>query len=313
LEGLVLTVDQAPVRLDRYISDHHPTLSRSVVQRLIREQRVQVNGQPAKASDIPSPGDIITISLQAASSKTPSPVDRATIPLRVLYEDQDLLVIDKPAGVVVHPGAGHPGDTLVDALLAHRPDLACADLDPTRPGIVHRLDKDTSGLMLIAARREAQIALQAMFKARRVHKVYLALLRGRLVPERGAIDAPLGRNPKDRKKMAIRREGGRDARTEYTVREYLPGCTFLEAVPLTGRTHQLRVHFASIGHPVVGDRTYGRGAQLLAPHLVVPRQFLHAWRLSLAHPITGAQLDLSSDLPRDLAEILEALRAQTRD
>ena len=309
MDCLVLTVDQAPVRLDRYIAERHAGLSRSLVQRLIKEHQVLVNGQPARASDVPSLGDIITIALEYSSREVYSAVSKVTAPLCVIYEDEHLLVIDKPAGVVVHPGAGHQDDTLVDALLAYRPDLVRADLDPLRPGIVHRLDKDTSGLMVIAAHREAQLTLQAMFKARRVHKVYLALLQGRLMPERGAIEAPLGRSLKDRKKLAIRRAGGRFARTEYVVREFLPASTFVEAVPITGRTHQLRVHFASIGHAVIGDRTYGPGTHKLAQNLVVPRQFLHAWSLTLAHPVTGAELSFTSQLPRDLADILKALRA----
>lgn len=312
MDELVLTVDDAPVRLDRYIAKHSADLSRSLVQRLIKEHRVHLNGQPARASDVPSPGDIITVALRALSPNEPTSSNAVIPSLCVLYEDEHLLVVDKPAGVVVHPGAGHLGSTLVDILLAYRPELARADLDPQRPGIVHRLDKDTSGLMVVAAHKDCQLALQAMFRARRVHKVYLALLRGRLVPERGAIEAPVGRSPRDRKKITIRPAGGRFARTEYVVREFLTGATYVEAMPLTGRTHQLRVHFASIGHPVVGDRTYGQGTRTLAQGIMVPRQFLHAWRLTFAHPISGAELSFTSQLPPDLAGILESLRAQAR-
>jgi len=311
MDELTLLVNEAPVRLDRYIADHHTGWSRSLVQRLLREGRVLVNGRVAKASDVPSPGDLITMALAPSAEEAPVAPPTVIPRFAIVYEDDDLLVVDKPAGVVVHPGAGHQGGTLVDALLAYRPDLARADVDPQRLGIVHRLDRDTSGLMVVAAHRSAQLALQAMFRARQVHKVYLALLRGHLTPERGAIEAAIGRSSKDRQKMAIRQEGGRPARTEYTVREFLGGATFVEAMPLTGRTHQLRVHFGSIGHPIIGDRTYGRGTEKLSPLVTAPRQFLHAWRLAFAHPTSGAELSFVSPLPHDLAEILEFLRSQS--
>jgi len=305
-DELVFRVTESAGRLDRYLADRCPQLSRAAVQRLIKGRQVLVNGGPTKNGYYPAPGDVIRLQLPSAAPPRPAPED---IPLRILYEDEHLLVIDKPAGMVVHPSPGHASATLVNALLAHRPDLARADLDPKRPGIVHRLDRDTSGLLVVAANGAAQNALQAQFKARQVSKVYLALVYGRLTPERGAIEAPVGRSPRDRKRMAVLREGGRYARTGYRVREHLagpPACTYLEAMPQTGRTHQLRVHFSAIGHPVVGDEIYGPRRQ----RIPLPRQFLHAWRLAFDHPVRGERLAFTADLPADLAQPLEELRSR---
>lgn len=302
MDEVILRVEEPVGRLDRYVADRCPRLSRSMAQRLIHEGRILVNGAPTRASYCPAPGDLVRVEIPSQAPLVPLPEE---LPLQVLYEDEHLLVVEKPPGMVVHPAPSHPTGTLVNALLAHRPDVAQADLDPQRPGIVHRLDRDTSGLLVVAARREVQVALQALFKSREVEKEYLALLHGLLSPERGAIEAPLGRDPRDRKRMAIVAEGGRYARTEYQVREHLPDSTLAEARPLTGRTHQLRVHFASIGHPVLGDRVYGHRRQKIH----VPRQFLHAWRLTFVHPATGDALEFTSPLPSDLAEALDRLRS----
>jgi len=303
MEELLLRVEAPEGRLDRYIADRLPQFSRSLVQRLIASGRVLVNGAPTKASYCPLPGDVIQIRVP---EQTPQEPVAERMPLQILFEDADMLVVNKPAGIVVHPSPGHPKGTLVNALLAHRPDLVRADLDPQRPGIVHRLDRDTSGVLVVATNREAQAALQAQFKAHQVQKTYLALLYGHLTPPEGAIEAPLERDPEHRQRMRVAPEGGRYARTEYCVREVFPGCTLVEARPLTGRTHQLRVHFCAIHHPVVGDRVYGyrRGA------IASPRQFLHAWKLALTHPTTGAHLEFTAELPEDLAAVLQMLRAQ---
>jgi len=318
MKEIVLRVEGSVGRLDRYLADECPELSRAMVQRLIKGGDISVNGAPTKASYYPAPGDLVRVRLPSLAPSQPAP---ESIPLRIIFEDHDLLVIDKPAGMVVHPGPGHPSGTLVNALLAHRSDLRRADLDPQRPGIVHRLDRDTSGLLVVAANRDTQLALQAQFKARQVFKAYLALVHGRLMPESGAIEAPIGRHPRNRRRMAVLSGGGRYARTEYRVREYVAGCTFVEAMPQTGRTHQLRVHFASIGHPVVGDGVYGRRRSATSPRrsetspdfceqrVAVTRQFLHAWQLSFVHPATGKNLEFTSELPADLARSLEELRA----
>ncbi|NLD42124.1 MAG: RluA family pseudouridine synthase [Chloroflexi bacterium] len=299
------TVGEESDRLDRLVAARFPALSRSVVQHLIRQGDLRVNGAQTRPAYRPVPGDIVSILLPAAAAEAPLPED---IPLDVVYEDEHLVVVNKRPGLVVHPSAGHPVGTLVNALLARYPQVARADLDPQRPGIVHRLDRDTSGLLAVALTREAQQVLQAAFKSRAVDKRYLALLDGTLTPERGAIDSPIGRDPKRRQRMCVLREGGRQARTEYRVREYLGAYTYVEAVLLTGRTHQLRVHFGAIDHPVVGDAVYGRRRQRLG----VPRQFLHAWRLCFEHPITGQPLELEAPLPDDLAEPLERLRREVR-
>lgn len=298
---VVLRVSEPVNRLDRLIADRCPGLSRSAAQRLIKSGQVLVNGLPSKASHYPLEGDLIRVQLPSRAPLVPM---AERIPLRILFEDEYLLVVDKPAGLVVHPGPGHASGTLVNALLAYRSAVADADLDPQRPGIVHRLDRDTSGVLVVATTREAQSALQEQFRSRRVEKTYLVLVHGRLAPEEAAIDAPIGRDPRDRKRMKVVAEGGRYARTEYRVREYLPGCTLAKAKPLTGRTHQLRVHFASVGHPVVGDRVYGRRCR----QIKAPRQLLHAWRLAFAHPVTGEELRFATDAPADFCEVLEGLR-----
>ena len=303
MPDVTLRITEPEERLDRLIAKHCPELSRSMVQRLIREASILVNGVASKPSYLPIPGDLVQVN---RPDETPLPPVAEELPVCIVYEDECLLVVNKPAGLVVHPGPGHAGGTLVNALLAHRPDLASVGLDPQRPGIVHRLDRDTSGLLLVAARREAQDALQAQFRAHTVEKTYLVLLEGHLVPAEGAIEAPIGRDPQDRMRRKVVAEGGRYARTEYRMREYLRGYTYTEARPLTGRTHQLRVHFAAIGHPVVGDQTYGRRRG----QVPVPRQFLHAWQLTFVHPLTGERLVFFAELPADLADVLDRLRSQ---
>jgi 23S rRNA pseudouridine1911/1915/1917 synthase len=302
MQRVTLQVKEPLQRLDRYLAEHFPELSRATIQRLIKEEHVRVNGKPTKASYFPVLGDLVEVEIPAPPSTEPTPEE---LPLQIVYEDEDLLVLIKPPGMVVHPAPGHASGTLVNALLAHRPDIVRADLDPARPGIVHRLDRDTSGLLVVAANREVQSKLQKLFKSRQVDKVYLALLYGDLSPDQAAIEAPIGRDPVQRKRMAVVAEGGRYARTEYRVRERLPGATLVEAHLLTGRTHQLRVHFASIGHPVVGDVTYGHRRQAID----APRQLLHAWRLSFAHPTTGEQLTFTADMPQDMADVIQRLRA----
>ena len=299
---IILHVEDAAMRLDRYLAEQLPDLTRSQAQRLIKEGAVRVNGATVRPSYAPLPGDVIRVERPAPPPAKPLP---EKMPLDVIYEDEYLLAINKPAGLVVHPASGHPTGTLVNALLAYRPTIAQADLDPQRPGIVHRLDRDTSGVVLVAATREAQAALQAQFKSRAVRKFYLALVRGRLTPEIAAIEAPISRDPHDRKRMAVLREGGRYALTHYRVVQYLPGCTLLRVRAVTGRTHQVRVHLASIGHPVIGDRLYGARRDEIG----APRQLLHASALLVTHPHSGERLRFEAPLPQDFQEVLERLRA----
>ena len=284
-------------RLDRYVADHVPSLSRSQAERLIREQRITVDGAPVKPGYRLRGREIIVASLPPESPAQPTP---ERLPLRIVYEDETLLAVDKPAGMVVHPAPGHKGGTLVNALLAHRPELASLD----RAGIVHRLDRYTSGLLLVAKAAPLRQELQHQFRLRQVHKVYLALVKGRLVPSEGRIEAPLGRDPSHRQRMAVVTDG-RPASTTYHVREYFKKCTLLEVRPETGRTHQIRVHLSAIGHPIVGDRLYVRSPDPFG----LQRSFLHAWRLGFTHPTSEKWLELAADLPSELERILTELRA----
>jgi 23S rRNA pseudouridine1911/1915/1917 synthase len=293
-------------RLDRFLAARVPELSRSAIQRLIDDGQVSVNGGPARASYRLHAGDDVVLTIPPSE---PASLSSDAIPLSIVYEDAALLVIDKPAGMVVHPAPGHRSGTLVNALLAYCPQLAAEAGD--RPGIVHRLDRDTSGLIMVAKSDPVRRALQRQFQEHRVHKAYLALLLGHLQPGWGRVCAPLERDPLHRQRMAIR-AGGRDATTEYHVLEYFghqggPAAgdyTLVRAEPETGRTHQIRVHFASIGHPVVGDAVYGRRHNTLP----LGRQFLHAWRLGFEHPLTGKPVEFEAPLPEDLAAVLGLLR-----
>jgi 23S rRNA pseudouridine1911/1915/1917 synthase len=288
------TADKPGVRLDKYICDRLSELSRARVQRLIGEGHVTVNDQLAKAGLRLNAGDRLKVTLPPAP---PSPLTPEAMPLNIIYEDEDLLVVDKPAGLTVHPAPGHPAHTLVNAILARFPHLAALS-DSLRPGIVHRLDRDTSGVMAVAKSRLAQSKLTEQFRAHSVAKAYLVLVKGHLTPENGVIEAPVGRDPRNRKKMAVV-AGGREARTEYNVIKYIGDYTLLEVKPETGRTHQIRVHFAAIGFPVVGDKIYG----VKSPF--VPRQFIHASRLGFTLPSTGEYKEFTSELPADLAQALE--------
>ncbi len=299
-------VQDAKVRLDKFLAERLPDVSRSAVQRLLAGGQVTVNSELVKASYKVQPGDQVVVHL--APQETPE-LAAEKIPLVLVYQDEHLLVVDKPAGMVVHPAPGHAGGTLVNALLAHAPELAASD--SPRPGIVHRLDRDTSGLILVARSEKVRRALQQQFKERQVAKAYLALLHGHLQPAWGRIEAPIGRDPRHRQRMAVL-AGGREAITEYHVREQFahevgPAAgrySLVEAQPHTGRTHQIRVHFASIDHPVVGDSVYGRRNRSLP----LDRQFLHAWRLSFRHPVTRKTMELEAPLPQDLEQVLALLR-----
>jgi len=282
------------VRLDKYVCDRLAELSRTRIQRLIADGYITVNEHVAKAGLRLNAGDRLRVILPPVP---PSPLTPEAIPLNIIYEDDDLLVIDKPAGLTVHPAPGHPAHTLVNAILSRFPHLAALS-DSLRPGIVHRLDRDTSGVMVVAKNSLAQAKLVEQFKARSVVKAYLVLVKGRLTPGNGVIEAPIGRDPRHRKKMAVV-ASGRQARTEYRVVSYIGDYTLLEVMPETGRTHQIRVHFSAIGYPVVGDKVYGVKSAYLS------RQFLHASRLGFKLPSTGEYMEFESELPSDLAQALE--------
>jgi 23S rRNA pseudouridine1911/1915/1917 synthase len=274
--------------------------SRAEVARLIDDGAVLVGGQPVAKSHRLEAGALVELLSEPAPAQAPGP---EPIPVDVRFADDDLIVVSKPPGLVVHPGAGHAGGTLVNGLLHRFPDLAEVG-DPARPGIVHRLDRDTSGLMLVARSPRAYDALVAALSRREVERRYLALVWGHLEAPRGVIDAPIGRSPTRRTRMAVRDEG-RAARTAYEVqREYeSPAVSLLECRLETGRTHQLRVHLSAIGHPVVGDLAY-RGER---PSLRLGRPFLHAHQLALDHPVTGERLALEDPLPPELVSALASL------
>jgi 23S rRNA pseudouridine1911/1915/1917 synthase len=311
---LTLTVaDAGGERLDKWLAAQLPDHSRAEIQRWIEAGLVTRGAKALKASYRLTAGDEITVVV-------PEPEDYAVeaepIPLDVVYEDADLLVINKPAGMVVHPAAGNWHGTLVNAILHHCPDLAGVG-GARRPGIVHRLDKDTSGLILAAKNDAAHRTLQEQFKARAVRKSYLALVHGWLTPERGEINAPIGRDPRQRQRMAVvPLSKGRMAVTQYEVRGYYhapgasqtPGAssrfTLVACHPLTGRTHQIRVHLAHARHPIVGDEVYaGRRKSPLA----CPRQFLHAERIRFRLPVSGQEVDFAVPLPADLQAVLACL------
>lgn len=288
-------------RLDRLVAARLADLSRTAVQRLIDDGFITLNGSICKASDKVRQGDVIVVRVPPPA---PTELIAEDIPLTIVYEDDDVIVIDKPAGLVVHPAAGHDTGTLVNALLGYIPEWEGIGGE-VRPGIVHRLDKDTSGLIVAAKNDRALQFLQDQFKARTIKKMYLALVEGVLEPREGIIDAPIGRSKTDRKKMAVVREG-RSARTRYRVRQIYrqPDLTLVEAYPETGRTHQIRVHLAWLKHPLVGDEVYGRQRSIVP----VERHFLHAASLTLTLP-NGETRTLESKLPADLQQVLDQLTA----
>lgn len=294
---------ESGARLDLFVARALPHLSRTRVQSLVEQGYIQVNERRAKASTRLEPGDSVIVR-EPIPEPLPVLPESASLPLDIVFEDQQLLVINKPAGLVVHPAAGHERDTLVDALLAHHIPLGAApeDDDARRPGIVHRLDKDTSGLLLVAKTPEAMLGLTQQFQAHTITKRYLALVEGHLPVPEGAIDAPVGRDQRQRQRMAITAQHGRDAQTLFWVEQEFSRFTLLRVQIITGRTHQIRVHFAAIGHPVAGDSLYGR-TQRPAP----PRLFLHAAELRFTHPTSGQELSFSAPLPPDLQGFLATL------
>ncbi len=293
-------------RVDRFVADA-TGLSRSHVQKLITEGRLTTDGVALRANSIVTPGTELRLDV-------PEPVvlDLAPAPdiaLTIVYEDDDLLIVDKPSGLVVHPSAGHhDGDTLVNALLARAGGAEYGGIaGVARPGIVHRLDRDTSGLLMVAKHDGAQTSLMAQLKARRVRKTYLALVLGSVSAAVGRIEAPIGRDPKHRTRMAVVPDG-RASTTGYRVRERFVSWTLLELDLVTGRTHQIRVHLDAIGHPVAGDPVYGTGTSRRGPD-GLDRLFLHAWRLELAAPSDGHLIRATAELPPDLEGALARLRS----
>ena len=282
------------VRLDRYIADRFPDLSRAQIQNLIKAHKIRVNNCRTKPSYVLRLNDLIDIEIDYANK-----IEAQPIQLNIVYEDEDVIVVNKPAGLVVHPGPGHPDRTLVNAILYHCPELSNSS-ELLRPGIVHRLDKDTSGLIIIVKHERAREYLVQQFKNRTVNKKYLVLVKGCISPQEGAIEAPIGRNPKSYKHMVILKDG-KNALTYYRVRKYYQDSSLLDVTLKTGRTHQIRVHFSAINYPVMGDTTYGYNSQLLK------RQFIHAYCIGFLLPSTEIYKEFHCPLPDDLSHVLKKI------
>lgn len=294
-------------RLDVFLASWMPEQSRSYFRRLIHAGHVEIGGRvAAKAGEIVSEGDCIRVRLAHVETRA----HPENLPVEIIYEDASLVVVNKPAGMVVHIGAGNDSGTLVNALLYHIRQLSTAAGDE-RPGIVHRLDKMTSGLMLVAKDDASHRTLAAAFKERAIRKTYITLVHGRVNRDQGTIEAPVGRDPHHRYRMKTGGEKARDALTNFTVIQRLQDFTLLHAMPRTGRTHQIRVHLASIGHPVAGDFVYGAPEKIRLgglDQLTLPRTFLHAFRLEFAHPATGEPLSFEAPLPEDLEIFLQKVK-----
>ena len=300
-----LIVDQEnKERIDKYIAKCVPDLSRMMIQKLIEENQILVNRNPVKTSYAIQKGDSITITIPEAKETTLKPQD---IPLDIVYEDDDILVVNKAKGMVVHPAAGNPEGTLVNAVMAHCKGNLSGIGGELRPGIVHRLDKDTSGLLIVAKNDKAHIQMSKQIQDREVKKIYIALVRGIISENEATINMPIGRSMQDRKKMAVTKKG-KEAITHFQVLERFDKYTLLKVKIDTGRTHQIRVHMAEIGHPVVGDMLYSNGKNEFG----VEGQMLHATSLDFKHPITQKLLHLEAPLPQYFEEVLKQLRSKER-
>ena len=300
MNRLTLTADRPGERADALLARLVPDLTRSAAQKLLERGAVTLNGGLARKNDRPAPGDVLEVVLP-----DPEPIDLVPqdIPLDVVYEDGDVIVVNKPAGLVVHPAPGHPDGTLVNALLYHCGTSLSGINGELRPGIVHRIDRDTSGLIIAAKNDRAHLALAAQLQDHSLARTYEAVAVGGLRKDSGTVDAPIGRHPVDRKKMAVDRKNGREAITHWTVLARYPGYTHVECRLETGRTHQIRVHLASIGHPLLGDTVYG--AKKPVPGLA--GQCLHARRLRFVHPATGEPVELECPLPDWFQEVLRKI------
>jgi 23S rRNA pseudouridine1911/1915/1917 synthase len=293
-----VALDAAPERLDRYLTRIFTNRSRSQIQRWIAQGRVRSADMPLKASHRIKPGEILEIAVPPIPTE-PSSILPEPIPLSIIYEDEHILVVDKPAGMVVHPAPGHPTGTLVNALLSYVNRLSQV-AGPLKPGIVHRLDKETSGLLVVAKDDTSHRALARQFAERLVLRQYLAVVKGQVASDEGTIQIPIGRHPIHRQRMSVRWEGGRDACTRYRVLRRFLQASLLELSLHTGRTHQVRVHLAALGHPLLGDRRYG-------VHGGCPRQALHAHRLGFIHPATDRWMVFHAPLPPDLDQFIRTL------
>jgi len=300
---VTIPAEYAGLRLDAALAKIFPEHSRSRLQGWLKDGYIRLDGEVRDAKHKIWGGELVGMQVQRAHEDMATQAE--DIPLNVVFEDDTLIVIDKPVGLVVHPGSGNWSGTLMNALLYHAPHLA----EVPRAGIVHRLDKDTSGLLVVAKTLAAQTALVRQLQARTVRRHYLALAHGQVLRD-GLVDAPIGRHARDRTRMAVV-GSGREARTHYVVRDRFTRCTLLECRLETGRTHQIRVHMANISHPLVGDQTYGRKVSGDENLDAFPRQALHAWRLALTHPVSGEEMAWETPLPQDFEDLLQLVRGST--
>lgn len=301
LQRLTVSPEEAGVRIDKYLAEQLPDITRSYLQKLLKDGSVQMNGKPVKASTKAAVGAVIELTIPEPEEPEILPED---IPLDILYEDSDVILINKPKDMVVHPAAGHYTGTLVNALMYHcKGDLSGIN-GVLRPGIVHRIDKDTTGVLIVCKNDKAHNALAEQLKEHSITRKYRAIVCGNLKEDEGTVDAPLGRHPQDRKKMAIVRTGGKRAVTHYRVLERFGNYTYIECQLETGRTHQIRVHMASLGHPLLGDEVYGR----VKSPFKLEGQTLHAMVLGFIHPTTGEYMEFEAPLPEYFEKLLEKLR-----
>ncbi|HXD01502.1 MAG TPA: RluA family pseudouridine synthase [Verrucomicrobiae bacterium] len=307
-QSVTVKVSLPAGRLDTYLRGEFPAVSRGTIQRLIEEGHIRVNGRTVKPTHHPQAGEEIEVHWPEAR---PAEAQPEKIPLDILFEDKDLLVLNKPPGLVVHPAAGHEEHTLVNALLHHCAGQLSGIGGVARPGIVHRLDKETSGCLVVAKNDTAHMALAEQFAGRTTEKIYHAIVCGEVSREQGEIRAAIVRHPSHRKRMAVSDGRGREAWTSYRVLERLRSATLLEALLHTGRTHQIRVHFQHLGFPVAGDATYGsrQNARLVeVTGYTAPRQMLHAWKLGFLHPRKNKKMNFEAPWPEDFEAALQALR-----
>lgn len=301
MDKLQLVSEEANVRIDKYVSEHSD-LSRSLVQKLCEEEKVLVNGKKVKSSYKLSENDEIEIEVPELEPLEAKPEN---IPLDILYEDGDLLVINKPKGMVVHPAVGASTGTLVNAVLYHCKDLSGIN-GVLRPGIVHRIDKDTTGCIIVCKNDFAHVEIAKQLESKTCHREYKAIVTGVIPHDNGMIDAPIGRDPRDRQKMTVTDKGSRDARTHFSVIERFPKATYVDCRLETGRTHQIRVHMKYINHPVMGDEKYGKAC----PYMDTHGQVLHAYKITFVHPRTGKEMSIEAPLPAYFEELLEILRKE---
>lgn len=301
LQRLTVSPEEAGVRIDKYLAEQLPNITRSYLQKLLKDGSVQMNGKPVKTSTKTAAGAVIELTIPDPEEPEILPED---IPLDILYEDSDVILINKPKDMVVHPAAGHYTGTLVNALMYHcKGDLSGIN-GVLRPGIVHRIDKDTTGVLIVCKNDKAHNALAEQLKEHSITRKYRAIVCGNLKEDEGTVDAPLGRHPQDRKKMAIVRTGGKRAVTHYRVLERFGNYTYIECQLETGRTHQIRVHMTSLGHPLLGDEVYGR----VKSPFKLEGQTLHAMVLGFIHPTTGEYMEFEAPLPEYFEKLLGKLR-----